>query len=161
MGTLEVVTTCISGFTDGFYKDNRAKYDPDAGDDGDEDGGVEGTVSAQAHANNIIARPAYIDYTGPEPAVWFEPQEVWEMAFADVTLSPTYSAAIGLVSEERGLSLRFPRFLKVREDKGIEEASSNSFLAGLYRKQEARAPMGNGLREEKDDVEGDDGDEEG
>lgn len=62
------------------------------------------------------------------------------MAFADITLSPTYTAAIGLVNEERGLSMRFPRFLKVREDKGVEEASTNEFLAGLYRKQEARAP---------------------
>ena len=61
------------------------------------------------------------------------------MAFADITLSPTYTAAIGLVSDERGLSLRFPRFLKVREDKSIDEASTADFLAGLYRKQEARA----------------------
>jgi len=35
---------------------------------------------------------------------------------------------VGLVSEERGLSMRFPRFLKVREDKGIEEASSDDFF---------------------------------
>ncbi len=62
------------------------------------------------------------------------------MAFADVTLSPTYTAAIGLVSVERGLSLRFPRFLKKREDKGLDEASTNDFLAGQWRKQEARAP---------------------
>lgn len=72
------------------------------------------------------------------PEVWFEPQEVWEMAFADVTLSPTYTAAIGLVSDERGLSLRFPRFMKKREDKGIDEASTNEFLASLYRKQESK-----------------------
>ena len=63
------------------------------------------------------------------------------MAFADVTLSPTYTAAIGLVSEERGLSLRFPRFLKVRDDKTIEEASDCHFLAALWRKQEAKAPQ--------------------
>jgi DNA ligase-1 len=44
-----------------------------------------------------------------------------------------------LVSDERGLSLRFPRFLKVREDKGIDEASTNSILAELYRKQGERA----------------------
>lgn len=62
------------------------------------------------------------------------------MAFADITLSPTYTAAIGLVSDERGLSMRFPRFLKVREDKSIEEASTNEFLAGLYRKQLSRQP---------------------
>lgn len=57
------------------------------------------------------------------------------MAFADITLSPTYTAAIGLVSDERGLSLRFPRFLKVREDKSIDEATTSDYLALLWRKQ--------------------------
>jgi DNA ligase 1 len=119
-GSLVAVTKCMSGFTDAFYAANRAKYDPDTG-------------------QNVISRPSYVEYAG-DPEVWFEPQEVWEMAFADVTLSPTYTAAIGLVSQERGLSLRFPRFLKVREDKSIDEASTDEFLAELYRKQEARAP---------------------
>lgn len=81
------------------------------------------------------------------------------MAFADITLSPTYTAAIGLVSEERGLSLRFPRFLKKREDKSLEEASTNDFLAGLFRKQEAKVSStkenNNGAKEveEADEVE--------
>ena len=64
---------------------------------------------------------------------------MWEVAFADITLSPTYTAAIGLVSEERGVSLRFPRFLRVREDKGVDEASSPEDLAVLWRKQVERA----------------------
>ncbi|EXJ83536.1 DNA ligase 1 [Capronia coronata CBS 617.96] len=118
-GSLEVVTKCISGFTDKFYQANKDKY-------------------AEGGDNVLGSRPSYIEYSGPEPDVWFEPQEVWEMAFADITLSPTYTAAIGLVNEDRGLSMRFPRFLKVRDDKGIEEASTNEFLAALYRKQEAR-----------------------
>ncbi|KAK5047780.1 hypothetical protein LTR84_006445 [Exophiala bonariae] len=118
-GSLEVVTKCISGFTDKFYAANKEKY-------------------AQDGDNTLGSRPAYIEYSAYEPDVWFEPQEVWEMAFADITLSPTYTAAIGLVNESRGLSMRFPRFLKVREDKGIEEASTAEFLADLYRKQEAR-----------------------
>lgn len=62
------------------------------------------------------------------------------MAFADITISPTYTAAIGLVSDEKGLSLRFPRFLNKREDKGIDEASTSEFLAALWRKQEEKAP---------------------
>lgn len=128
-GTLEVVTKCISGFTDSFYKANKEKYSEDG--------------------SNTISRPAYVEYGG-EPDVWFEPQEVWEMAFADITLSPTYTAAIGLVSDERGLSMRFPRFLKVKEDKSIDEASTNEFLAGLYRKQEAKQPQ-QGKVEEGDD----------
>lgn len=61
------------------------------------------------------------------------------MAFADITLSPTYTAAIGLVSDERGLSLRFPRFLRVREDKSIDEATTSDYLALLWRKQFERS----------------------
>jgi DNA ligase 1 len=77
-------------------------------------------------------------------------------AFADITISPTYTAAIGLVSDEKGLSLRFPRFLKKREDKGIEEASTNEFLAGLWRKQEEKAPTSTA----KDVEDGEDDDDE-
>jgi DNA ligase-1 len=77
------------------------------------------------------------------------------MAFADITLSPVYTAAIGLVSDERGLSLRFPRFLKKREDKGIDEASTSEFLAGLWRKREEKAP---GAAKEAPDEAGDDED---
>ena len=124
-GSLEVVSKCMSGFTDAFYKANKEFYD-----DGGESGEPKNTKTQQ---------PSFVEYPGPRPDVWFEPQEVWEMAFADVTLSPTYTAAIGLVSEERGLSLRFPRFLKKREDKSIDEASTNEFLAALWRKQEAKA----------------------
>ncbi|KAL4786196.1 ATP-dependent DNA ligase [Aspergillus varians] len=113
-GNLEAVTKCMSGFSDKFYQANKEKYE-------------EGSP-------NVISRPSYVEYNG-EPDVWFEPQEVWETAFADITLSPTYPAAIGLVSDERGLSLRFPRFLKVREDKSIDEASTSDYLAVLYRKQ--------------------------
>ncbi|KAJ6143359.1 hypothetical protein N7471_002812 [Penicillium samsonianum] len=116
-GSLEAVTKCMSGFTDKFYQSNKEKY---------------------AHGStNVISRPSYIEYHG-EPDVWFEPCEVWEMAFADITLSPTYTAAIGLVSDERGLSLRFPRFIKVREDKSIDEATSSDYLALLWRKQMER-----------------------
>lgn len=126
-GMLEGVCKCISGFTDAFYKANKAFYD-----DGSETGEPKNTKRQ---------KPGFVEYSGPIPDIWFEPQEVWEMAFADITLSPTYTAAIGLVSDERGLSLRFPRFLKKRDDKGIEEASTNEFLAGLWRKQEAKAPQ--------------------
>jgi len=73
--------------------------------------------------------------------VWFIAREVWEVRFADVTLSPTYTAAMGLVSEERGLSMRFPRFIKIREDKGIEEASTGRELAGMWEKQNETATV--------------------
>ncbi|MCJ1285789.1 hypothetical protein MMC26_005130 [Xylographa opegraphella] len=134
-GSLEAVTKCISGFTDKFYQANKEKY-------------AEGSV-------NIISKPGYIEYPG-YPDVWFEPQEVWEMAFADITLSPTYLAALGLVSEERGLSMRFPRFLKVREDKSIDEASTSDFLASLWRTQEARVKSAGGDASKTDAMDEDD-----
>lgn len=134
-GTLEAVTKCMSGFTDKFYQSNRDKYTEDNGEGEDVGEGEDGLSS------NLISRPSYVDYSGVEPDVWFEPQEVWEVAFADITLSPTYRAAIGLVSDERGLSLRFPRFLKVREDKSVEEASSVEFLADLWWRQVERSKV--------------------
>ena len=133
-GSLEAVCKCISGFTDAFYKENKAFYNKEEG------------------SNVLGKQPGYVEYEAGYPDVWFEPQEVWEMAFADVTLSPVYTAAIGLVSEERGLSLRFPRFLRKREDKSIEEASTNEFLAGLWRKQELKTPIVDEVEiEEKED----------
>ncbi|KAH6847701.1 hypothetical protein B0I37DRAFT_150127 [Chaetomium sp. MPI-CAGE-AT-0009] len=150
-GCLEAVCKCMSGFTDAFYRANRAFYDDGSGGGGEGDG-VGGRV------NTLARKPGFVDYDGPAPDVWFEPQEVWEVAFADVTVSPTYTAAIGLVKEDRGLSLRFPRFLRKREDKGIEEASTSGFLAGLWQKQEAKAPGagdkkdGGGVEEVEEDV---------
>ena len=125
------MTKCISGFTDKFYQANKERY---------EEGG-----------DNVIDRPSYVAYNG-HPDVWFEPQEVWEMAFADITRSPTYLAALGLIDDERGLSMRFPRFLKVREDKSIEEASTSDFLAELYRKQERRVKTEDGMEDADEDV---------
>ncbi|MCJ1274189.1 hypothetical protein MMC21_001984 [Puttea exsequens] len=132
-GSLEAVTKCISGFTDKFYKENKERYNEET-------------------RANLISRPSYVEYPY-EPDVWFEPQEVWEMAFADITKSPTYTAAIGLVDEDRGLSMRFPRFLKVREDKSIDEASTADFLAELWWKQEAKG--GGGAMKDGEDAEED------
>jgi DNA ligase-1 len=143
-GCLEAVCKCMSGFTDAFYRANRARYDPDAATGG-------------GNSNTHERKPAFVEYDGPAPDVWFEPREVWEVAFADVTVSPTYTAAIGLAREDRGLSLRFPRFLRVREDKGVEEASTSEFLAGLWRKQDAKAVVaggGTGIVEEEGRVDG-------
>jgi DNA ligase 1 len=72
--------------------------------------------------------------TDLNPSVWFIPQEVWEIRGADFTLSPVYPAAQSLLGE-RGVSLRFPRFIKVRDDKGIEQATSSEQLASMYEKQ--------------------------
>jgi DNA ligase 1 len=55
-----------------------------------------------------------------------------------VTVSPVSIAALGLISTTRGLSLRFPRFIRVREDKLIEQASTPEFLASMYHSQQGQ-----------------------
>ncbi|KAJ8102239.1 hypothetical protein POJ06DRAFT_249165 [Lipomyces tetrasporus] len=118
-GIFQAVCKCMTGFTDAMYKEVRAKYDEDS-------------------INVMRVKPG--DFETPLiPEYFWVPQEVWEIRFADVTLSPLYSAAQGIVSD-RGLSIRFPRFIRKRDDKGIEEASSPAFLAELYKRQQSRGP---------------------
>ena len=47
-------------------------------------------------------------------------------------------AALGLTSSTRGLSLRFPRFIKIRDDKSIEQANTPSYLAEMWQSQQGK-----------------------
>jgi len=78
-------------------------------------------------------RPARVD-AGQQPDVWFEPGLVLEILSAELTLSPHYPAAWGLIKQDAGLAMRFPRFTgRWRDDKGPEDATTISELVDLYR----------------------------
>lgn len=107
---------CMSGFTDEFYADAKERL-----------------------SKTIIPGPKPYYNTGERPSVWFEPTEVWELRGADLTVSPVHCAAVGRVHPQRGLGMRFPRFIRLRPDKRPEDASTPEQLAALFHKQTRKA----------------------
>ncbi|KAA8650436.1 hypothetical protein EYZ11_000845 [Aspergillus tanneri] len=104
-------------------------------------------------------KPFYSHSTVPkdQPDIWFEPRLVWEVKTADLTLSPRYQAAadefVGVTGGSKGVSLRFPRFIKSRDDKKPEQATTTRAVAEMYRKQEAVVKENTGKGGVDDDFE--------
>ncbi|PIN74384.1 hypothetical protein COV20_00475 [Candidatus Woesearchaeota archaeon CG10_big_fil_rev_8_21_14_0_10_45_16] len=59
-----------------------------------------------------------------EPDVWFEPKIVVEVLAAEITKSPFHAL---------GLALRFPRFIKYREDKKAEQATTTKEIEDMVK----------------------------
>jgi len=122
--TLESLCKCISGFTDEYYKQMLVKYSEAAG-----------TILPKAPAN--VSVPDSL-----QPNLWFTPMEVWEVLGAEFSLSPIQETGSDLLPDScggRGLSLRFPRFLKVRDDKKIEDATTTEQIVEMFLAQPNRS----------------------
>jgi DNA ligase 1 len=116
-GELQSLCRVMSGFTDAFYK----------------------AATARLGAKTIVTPPSYY-VTGESPSVWFEADEVWEIRGAELTASPVHMAGGGRGGTGgRGLALRFPRFLSIREDKNVEDATNPDHVLSLFHKQSNRS----------------------
>ena len=61
--------------------------------------------------------------------VFFKPSIVIEVAYEEIQKSPTYNS---------GYALRFPRFVRLREDRSPENISTKQDVEQLYQKQRGR-----------------------
>lgn len=81
------------------------------------------------------------------PDVWLEAAQVWEIKCADLSISPVHSSAMGMKAEGKGIGLRFPRFIRIRDDKQCEEATSAEQIVEMY---EGQAVVGAGGGDDDD-----------
>lgn len=117
----------MSGFSDAFYREWTAFF-----------------TRPEHQLDGPAARALYA--TREAPDVWFKPLRVWEIKGADLSVSPVHAAGAGLVHPDRGISLRFPRFVRERTDeKAPDGASTGEDVATLYDAQSARR-AGKGAR---------------
>jgi DNA ligase-1 len=74
--------------------------------------------------------PRDLQFKAKNVDVWLEPKFVWELRCADLGASPTYCAAINKIAQVagKGISMRFPRFVRARVDKSVKMATTSSML---------------------------------
>ena len=93
--------------------------------------------------NNMyeLFKPYIIDHKHPrvvsnlEADVWFEPVKVAEIIGAELTLSPAHTCCLDQVRKGAGISIRFPRFIRWRDDKSPEDATTEEELLEMYKRQ--------------------------
>ena len=57
---------------------------------------------------------------------------VWEIKGAELSLSPVHTSGKDLTGHEKGVALRFPRLIRERDDKNVENATTSKEVVDLY-----------------------------
>ncbi|KAL8019454.1 putative FYVE zinc finger, DNA ligase, ATP-dependent, Zinc finger, FYVE/PHD-type [Plasmopara halstedii] len=80
------------------------------------------------------------------PDFWLSPEEVWEIKATQLTESSSYTCGANVSSEktvdptpflpQKGLALRFPRFVRYRSDKNPLQATSSEQARKLFEQQQ-------------------------
>uniref|UniRef100_A0A803M488 ATP-dependent DNA ligase family profile domain-containing protein n=1 Tax=Chenopodium quinoa TaxID=63459 RepID=A0A803M488_CHEQI len=109
----ESLCRVMTGFTDAFYKEMKEFLSGD---------------------KILIKKPLYYR-TDEVPDMWFSAEMVWEIRGADLTVSPVHKAAVGIVHPSKGISMRFPRFIRTRPDRRPEDCSTSTDTAEMFHSQ--------------------------
>ncbi len=73
--------------------------------------------------------PSNLDYE-VEPDFWVHPRHVVEVAYDNITRSPTHTCGR---KEGKGLALRFPRMIRIRDDKGPFNATITKEVEEMHK----------------------------
>ncbi|MDE1798383.1 MAG: ATP-dependent DNA ligase [Candidatus Micrarchaeota archaeon] len=82
-------------------------------------------------ALKVKEKPAQLE-AKIKPDFWVEPKLVATVSADEITLSPMHTCGL---AGGRGYALRFPRLVQLREDKGVDEATTTSEVEKLYSMQ--------------------------
>jgi len=91
-----------------------------------------------------VAESNYNVHDRMKPDVWLEACQVWEIKCADLSISPVHTSAMGMKAPGKGIGLRFPRFLRIRDDKGPEDATNAEQVADMFENQAVIGKDGGG-----------------